>query len=529
MNALVGTPALIRFIVRRHWLRIAIWVASIAAMVLATAASVEGLYPTQEALDQAAAASEDNAAALFFNGPAQGLDNTGGQIAFQVGAFGFAVVGLMSVLMIGALTRGEEESGRMEMVRSLPVGAHAPPVAAFFVVGAMSVAIGAIVTASMLLLGLAGAGSLSFGLAFALTGFVFAGVASVTTQLSENTRVAYGVGGVVLGAAFLLRAIGDVTDGTLSWLSPIGLMQKARPFAGEQWLPLVAAVIVAAALFAIGAFLSERRDLAAGLVPPRPGPPAAGALLSSTEGLAVRLHRGSVVAWALGALAVGAAYGSIGESIEDFINDNEAMLELMARAGADVDIVSSYLATSFQILCLTAAAFGIQVALRIRTEEVNLLAEPVLATPVPRWRWALGHLGVAGLGSVLVVVTGGLAVGLSYGMVTGNYGRTYDMFRASMTYVPAIWALIGFAAVLVGALPRFTALAWAMLGFVFVVAMFGDLLGLPQWARNVSPVSHVPLVPAAGFSWSSFVALIGVGLALTVAGVGSLTRRDVGA
>ena len=84
------------------------------------------MYPTQADLDQAAAASKGNAAAIAFNGPAQGLDTVGGQVAFQAGAMGLVVVALMSVLMIGRLTRGEEEAGRLELLRSLPVGPRRP-------------------------------------------------------------------------------------------------------------------------------------------------------------------------------------------------------------------------------------------------------------------------------------------------------------------------------------------------------------------------------------------------------------------
>ena len=52
---LTGTAILTRFIVRRDRVRIVVWVASIAALVAVTAASVKGLYPTQADLDQAAA------------------------------------------------------------------------------------------------------------------------------------------------------------------------------------------------------------------------------------------------------------------------------------------------------------------------------------------------------------------------------------------------------------------------------------------------------------------------------------------
>lgn len=142
MNALTGTVELIRFIVRRDRIRIVVWIVAIVALLALTAAGITGLFPTQAALDQTAAASQHNSAAIAFNGPAQGLNSVGGQVAFQFGAAGMVLVALMSLFMVGRLTRGEEESGRLELVRSLPVGSHAPVFAASLAVAAMNIAVG---------------------------------------------------------------------------------------------------------------------------------------------------------------------------------------------------------------------------------------------------------------------------------------------------------------------------------------------------------------------------------------------------
>ncbi len=198
MNDLTGTAALIRLILRRDRIRISIWVVSIALLVSLSAVGVKSLFPTQAAIDQAATATQYNAGAIAFNGPAQGLDTLGGQIAFQVGALGMVVVALMSVFMIGRLTRGDEESGRLELVRSLPVGVHAPTFAALIVVLAMSAAVGVLSSASLLAQGLPTAGSLVLGASFAAVGLFFTGVALVAAQITQNTRVVYGSSGALL-------------------------------------------------------------------------------------------------------------------------------------------------------------------------------------------------------------------------------------------------------------------------------------------------------------------------------------------
>src|SRR6266702_920439 len=163
MTAFTGTLALTRFILRRDRIRILIWIGSIVVLAALTVAGIKGLFPTQAALDQTAAATQHNSAAIAFNGPAQGLNSVGGQVAFQFGAGGMVLVALMSFFMVGRLTRGEEEAGRLELVRSLPVGIHAPTFAALIVVVAMNAGVGVLSSASLLAEGLPTAGSLVLG------------------------------------------------------------------------------------------------------------------------------------------------------------------------------------------------------------------------------------------------------------------------------------------------------------------------------------------------------------------------------
>ncbi len=63
---------------------------------------------------------------------------------------------------------------------------------------------------------------------------------------------------------------------------------------------------------------------------------------------------------------------------------------------------------------------------------------------------------------------------------------------------------------------------------MFVAAMFGILLDLPQWLLNLSPFQHVPaLLPAVPMSWLPIVALTAVAAALIAAGLAALDRRDL--
>jgi ABC-2 type transport system permease protein len=527
MNALIGTVELIRFIVRRDRIRILVWIVAIVALLALTAAGIKGLFPTQATLDQTAAATQHNSAAIAFNGPAQGLNSVGGQVAFQFGAGGMVLVALMCLFMVGRLTRGEEEGGRLELVRSLPVGSHAPAVAASLVVAAMSVAVGLLTTTVLLAQGLPAAGSIVFGVSFILIGLFFGGVALVVAQVTENTRVVYGATGAVLGAAFVLRAVGDIGDGSVSWFSPIGWAQKTRPFAGERWWPFLLLIAATAVVVAAASAVAAHRDLGGGLVAPRPGRPAASRSLGHPLGLAVRLQRGTLVGWSVGILVTGIAYGWIGPTVDAFIGQNKALAEILAGAGG-ANLTDSYFAASFRLIALLGTGFAIQSALRLRSEETSMRAESVLATPVSRWRWAASHLMVAFAGSVVLLGIAGLATGLTYGAAGGDLKRVPSLLSAALVYAPPMWLMVGLTCALVGLAPRWVGASWAILAACVVVGFLGAVLQLPSWLQNLSPFERVPQLPAASLTFLPLVVISAGAAAFTLAGLAGLRRRDIG-
>jgi len=527
MTAFTGTLALTRFILRRDRIRILIWIGSIVVLAALTVAGIKGLFPTQAALDQTAAATQHNSAAIAFNGPAQGLNSVGGQVAFQFGAGGMVLVALMSFFMVGRLTRGEEEAGRLELVRSLPVGIHANTLAAALTVAAMNAAVGSLTTAFLIVQGLPAAGSVIFGLSFTLVGLFFAGVALMVAQVTENTRVVYGVTGAGLGAAFVLRALGDIGDGIASWFSPIGVAQKTRPFAGERWWPFLMLVAVTLLLVAAAAALAARRDLGAGLVASRPGRPSAAPSLGHPLGLAVRLQRASLLGWGAGILVTGIAYGWIGPTVDAFIGQNKALADVLAGAGGG-SLTDSYFAASFRIMALLATGFALQSALRVRSEETSMRAESVLATPVSRWGFAASHLTVAFTGSVILLAVAGLATGLTYGVAGGSIQSVPRLVGSALVYAPPMWLMVGLAIALVGLLPRWAGVSWAILAAFVVVGFLGTTLHIPGWVQDLSPFQRMPQLPAASLTLLPLVVISAVAAGFTLAGLGGLRRRDIG-
>ncbi|MDN5892555.1 MAG: polyketide antibiotic transporter [Nocardioides sp.] len=525
MNALTGTGVLLRNFLRRDKWIILAWVVGITLLYYVQAPSVDNLYATQVEFDKAAAGMEKNAAFIAMAGPARALNTVGGQVAWQASAFGAVLAGLMSMFLIGRHTRVEEETGRDELVRSAAIGRQAPQTAALVVALVANAVVALAVTASLLSYGLATAGSVALGVALFLTGAVFTGIALVAAQLTDGARAMYGIAGAVIGVAYALRAVGDVGNGVLSWFSPIGWGQAMHAFSGERWWPALLLVAGAVVATIAGYVVFARRDIGSGVYAARPGPARAGSDLHSALGLAWKLQRGSLIGWGIGIFLFAMSYGSIGNSIGDLIGDSDAAREMFSTSGAG--LIDGFYAAAVLMLALFVTAFAVSSALRPRGEEDAGRVEVLLATAIPRNRWLLGHMLITTLGVVLLVLLAGFGLGLGYALAVGDGARITELTLAALPYAAPVLVIAGIARLLFGVAPRWAGLAWLALGYCVVVMFFGELLKFPDWSLNLSPFTHLALVPAEGFELLPFVALLALAAALSAIGQIAFRRRDV--
>jgi ABC-2 type transport system permease protein len=514
------------FLWRDRW--ILLWfVLGVTLLYWAQAPSVDGLYTTQAAFDEAALMMERNAAFIAMAGPARALNTVGGQVAWQATAFGAVVVGLMSMVLVGRHTRAEEESGRDELLRAGVLSRTQPMTAAVVVVTVANVLVAAGVTASLVAYGLAVEGALVLGVGLMWSGLCFGAVALLAAQLTSSVRAAYGLTGAVIGVSYAVRAVGDVTGGRLSWLSPIGWYQAMHAYSGDRWWPVLLLVTATTGLGSAAYVLFARRDFGSGVFADRPGPARAGEALNSSWGLAWRQQRGIVGGWALGLLLGGLAYGSIGQDVEAMLGDS-AIAEQMLGIRPE-DVVDSFYASSAMMMAVIAAAFAISSALRPRTEEDQGRLEPLLATGLPRTRWLLSHAVLTLGGTTLLLLLSGLGMGLGYGLVTGDWSRVGSLTAASLVFLPATVLLGAVGRLLHGWLPRRASLAWVALVFCAVVLFFAELLRFPDWLSDLSPYTHVGLFPATGIGWRGVVVLSGLAALFSALGFLGFRRRDVAA
>jgi ABC-2 type transport system permease protein len=531
-DPLTGTGKLIRLIGRRDRILLPIWIVLFGLLPLLYASATDSLYPTAESLREYYQSIVTNPSLQSTLGPVF-APNLGALTAWRAGIL-ILFIGLASALTVIRHTRTEEDAGRRELIGATVVGRHAPLAAALAVTFLADLVLGAIMTLGLIGYGLPATGSVAIGMSYALAGWMFGAIGGVAAQLTEGAGAARGLALGALGAAYLLRAAGDAggTDGSmswLSWLSPIGWVQRVRPYAGEQWwvFALIVGLVIAGVWLA--AALQARRDVGAGIFAARLGPAEASPRLSTPLALAWRLQRGLLVGWVCGFAVIGLVTGGASRSVDSLVEDSPQLRDLLEKLAGTGSLQDLYIASTLGMMALAAGAYAIQATLRLRAEETGQRAEPILATAAGRTPWMASHLFFGALGPALGLIALGLTTALAAGGDADGLGHQIGRVLAgAVLQLPAVWVLAGIAAVLFGLLPRLAVpLAWTALGICIFVTFLGPLLELNQGLLDISPFTHIPKLPGGEFVAAPIGWLLVLVVGLTVAGVAGFRRRDV--
>jgi len=524
-----GTLKLAAFFMRRERIIFAIWLAVLLVLAWGVAAVFQDQMSPEEL--QVILLVRTSPAQMALQGPVYGIDNflPSHMFAAEMHLFTMVAIAIMNIFLVLRLTRGDEEKGRYEVIRSLPVGRLAGPGAAMLTAfGAnfvLAIAHGLLLWA----LGITGidvAGAFAYGVSLGVMGFFFAAITAFFAQLSPSARGASGYAFVFLIAAYLIRAVGDVTNETMAMASPLGLIMRAEVFASNYLWPVLIILAIGLAVCTLTFIMDSRRDIDQGFIPQRQGPGEASEALLSPIGLAWRLSRNAFIAWAVGMFALGAALGGLMGEAEVFAGENEIFMAMMP-ASPDFTVTQLFTMLLNVLLAIVCIAPVVNLALKQHAEEKDQRAEYILGTAVSRTRYMLGYVIIAFAASLVMPFVTALGLWVSSSITMAEPLGFGTMLWAIMVYVPALWVMLGLCVFIVGFAPKLVLLCWMYFGYAFIIGFFGDLLSLPQWAMRISPIGFVPMVPLEDVRLLPMAGMFAVGVVLTVAGVFFYRQRDL--
>lgn len=529
MQAQAQTGRIFRFTLRKEWLKLLLWLIGGAFYVIMGAVAFVEVYgdPLER---QAMAVAMQNPAMEALFGRAIGLDNytIGAMYSHTMTILGFVLFAIMSILLIVRNTRSEEEDGILELIQALPTGRLAHTTSAILLLF-LTNSLVAVISAG-LLIGLGDSsmsteGAILTGVIYGLTGIVFGSITLVTAQLSSNARGAMMLAFGALGVSYLLRIIGDSGLEFFSWISPLGLLYNTEPFVNNYWFPVWIALGISAALIALALWLKHQRDMGAGLLPDRSGKRHASAFLKTPLGFVVKLIKTPLIVWTVAMVFLGISYGSVIGDVEGMLEGNEVVEQIIA-GDPNLSMVDQFMAMILGVLAMAATIPSIQVLLRLRGEEKKNRLEKVIAGAHSRLIIFGSFIFLSAVVAIILQVLQSLAFGGS-AVAMGYEVSLVEIIIAGFAYIPAMFVMIGIAAVLIGWLPKLTSLVWLYLGFAFMILYFGGLFDFPEVVNGVSPFYHVPQMPIEDWNWTVTLVLKSIALVLMAVGYSGFSRRDI--
>jgi len=558
-----NTLQLTRFILRRERITSTVW---IVLLLLIVVGLVPGMYSTLDHYARVELISVfENPAMIAMAGPAYSADNPtfGAVYGNLMLVFTALTVGIMNIFLVVRHTRADEEKGRYEVVRSLPLGRlaniNAAMLTALIINGILAVTMGLF----MYLGGMVGEtymcfnGSMLWGVSLGATGLVFAALAALFSQLSAITRSVMAYSMVALIVLYLVRAVGDM-NADLEWvalISPLGLVLRTQAYIQNNWWPILIMLGTTAIISAAAYYLCSLRDIDQGMIPAKPGKANGGVLLKSAPGLVFRLQRFVVIMVLAGMLILGGTYGSILGDIESFVASNELYQSLTLGPIMDISILEGLPVEEVIVIMnqvLSAAGFTIVemfsgfingmmaiiglaalivFVLKAKSEEKDIRAELVLAGAVGRNKYLAGFVAIAMISAVLIQA--GVGLGL-YAVAATTIPNPGDLtlgfvLRSALVYVPALWIMVGLTVLLLGLWPKATGFIWGYLGYSFFMDMFGRIGIFPDWVTYTTPFGFVPQLPMDEINFLTMGIMTITAIGLTVLGFFFYNRRDINA
>lgn len=525
---LTGTGPLLKVALRQDLRNIAPWVVLISALSASSILAYTWIFPDPKDRAELAATLAGNPALSVIFGPAGDLTTADRFNAWRAGQLGALFAGLMAILVVVRNSRADEDSGQAELIASGVIARTSRLAVAVLVATMASLTLGVV----CFLLTIACGGGLDSTLILASTftasGLMFAGLAAIAAQLGSEARTASSIGIATLGACYVVRGYIDSSSAPAwaAWLTPLGWLEQVRPGTENNPWPLLAALALAVILSAVAFELQSRRDFGQGLIAPRPGPAGAG-VAGNVWGLAFALNRGALIAWLLALTGIGLIFGNLATSIGDIIADNPAMAQILASGAANATgLTFAFIATILQIIAIIAAVMGVQIVLRIHSEEVDYRVEPLLAGSLRRSTYLASNTVIAVLGATAALVLAGTALGLIAHTKKDSIALA-DVVRQALVTTPAVWTLIALAVAAIGAAPSRRLIAWLAVVATFGLTILGPTFKLPDWALGISPLRHVPNVTAASPDWAGLAQLTVVVLVFLAIGFAGFRSRDI--
>lgn len=526
-----GSGKLLRFILRKDRVWLLVWILSLTVFTAGFVPVFEDLLLADGEATIYAQMME-NPAMIAMVGPVYGAGNytTGAAYSNMMLVFCVMIAGAMNVFLVSRHTRQDEETGRLELIRSMPVGRLANLTSVWLTVLLANGLLTILCAAGLYALkgsGMTWEGCLLFGASLGIIGVLFAAVTTLFAQLNSDSRTVNMSSLLLMLAFYVLRGAGDLYSETLARISPLGLVLRTEIYVNNYWWPIGVLLGISMGIALLALWIAEKRDLGQGVFSDRLGRSHGSAMLSSPLGLSIRLIRTPSIIWAITIFVLAGMYASVFGELESFIQNNE-MLKLIFSSDPRYSVTEQFIGLLNAIMAMIATIPALSTIHRLAGEEKQGRAELILSRAVSKRELLSAYLLPAFILSILLQILTPIGFWSIGRLVASDLPSLETFLISSLIYLPAIWVMLGISALLVAIQPGKTGVAYLYLGFTFIIIYIGTMIQFPDWLKSLSPFGHISNYPIEEIKPLPLVLLTGISALLVLLSNHLYRNRSIG-
>lgn len=522
-----------RFVARNNLIPSAIWGIVFGIVIASSALGYLASFNTVADKNKFAIIGSNPGLEAFL-GKAHDLNTVAGFTAWRGLGLIMLVGAIMAILTSTKNFRGEEESGRWEILLSSETTPRLAVLETFTGLGTgllitfMVTAVIVVLTGQAKNVNFSFSDSLFFSIALMCSSLLFFSVGALTSQLFAFRRTAAAWAAGIFGVMFLIRAVANSVTGAewIGWFSPLHWIDQLQPLTDPQPLWLVPIFALTLILMITSIFLAGRRDLATSIIKDKDSSKPHKTLLGSTLLASLRLQADSILGWWVGIGFFGIIFGSIAPSATN-ITSSSTFAKTISNLTGTNNGIKTFIGLIFAITSLFVMLIAASQISAIREQEAKGFWDNFLVQPLSRIRLILERTLI----SVISLIAAGLIVGISAWLGIKLQNATIgfgDMIVAGLNLIAPAILIFALGVFSLGLVPRLTNLiTYGFIAWSFLVELIGTVIKGNHWLLDTSLLHHIPAVPAVDFKWQPTSIMLAISLGLILAGLLRFAKRDL--
>lgn len=528
-NAFYNTSSMVDHILKKEKIKLPLFVISMVIFILGLVPVFDEILKTSSNM-QVLIETMKNPAMISMVGPVFVEDSytLGSMYANYMTVFTAIIFAVWNILFISRNTRLDEEMGRSELLRALPLGRLSNDLAVILINFFANFAIAVLLIIGFKLISpeVDLNAVINFTLSTVGFGFLFSVITLLFAQVTSTARITNSLSFLTLMIFYMARAIGDIYSETLSKLSPLGLITRTESFVNNYTWPLLVLLVEIIVITVISIVIMKNRDLGSGIITERRGRSKLSPFVRGIFSFTFKILKSQFIIWGVTVFLFSSMYGSTLGDLEGYINSSD-LVKKMLQVNSEFTLTEQFVGLLVLIMSMITCIPVLLFTTRVVSEESNYLSEEILNKPVSRYKYLLSFIFVSIVAAVvfqLLVASGFWLVGKQF---LEDIPSLSVFIKAVLNYIPAILATLSIAILFIGIKTKLVFLSYIYLFYSFIVVYIGRMLDLPKFMEKISPFGLTPNYPLKEMEFGIHGLLLAIFIILSAIGLYSYRNRDL--